>query len=105
MPAVIRVETPDALTAFILSRMLDAPRATISSLTESRWVLDVPLADRGTIPQVLTVVREWLRQEELDVARVRVDGDDQVIRREAPVARLPARRRDAVATYEPSPAA
>lgn len=79
----LRIVAPDARAAFALAEALDWVGA-VAANERTRWEVTVPLdgASRGTVPAVLSEVREWLLQCDVSATSVVLDGHAHLICRE-----------------------
>lgn len=81
VPQPLRIDAPDALSAFMLAQRLARFSPEIHPLGDA---CEVRLALPGTrpcpIPEVLAAVRRWLADEGLEATRVQIDGHPCMVR-------------------------
>ena len=82
MAEPLTIDAPDALSAFMLTRLLGPLDAACVELTDGRFEVRVPLdgAPPSTVPDALAAARRWLRAEGLTCTRVQIDGHPQMLR-------------------------
>jgi hypothetical protein len=80
MAESIRIETPDALSGFLLVQKLELLGAEVRSADAERWEVRLPLdRARPRLEEVLGAVRRWLQEEQIASTVVHVDGDEIVL--------------------------
>jgi hypothetical protein len=80
MADAIRIDTPDALSGFLLVQKLEQLGAEVRSRDAERWEVRLP-ADRAAprIDEVLGAVRRWLGEEQIASTVVHVEGRELVL--------------------------
>jgi hypothetical protein len=84
--ASIRISSPSGAAALVLADLLSEHGATAMHEGGGNWQIVVPLdgAAGATVPQTLSVARQWLDQCGLDAASVRLDGHTHLLRSSKP---------------------
>ena len=78
----IRIDTPDALSGFLLVQKLEPLGAEVRGADGDRWQVELhPARAQGRLDEVLAAVRRWLDEQQLESTTVHVDGVPRVVER------------------------